>query len=150
MLCREVADDDHRRVKFIKAKQTINSTNEDHYQVGCSFSRFFLALQLISSRPARPLAQKVTTFTRSSPHLLAIGSTNSQLSVITYPALEEVFPPIGYDGEEIFDVDFDDSGLMVRAFPSRLMVRGILIRSTWPSRSWEHRPRNCAFGVLNQ
>jgi prolactin regulatory element-binding protein len=55
----------------------------------------------------------VTAFNRTKPSLIAIGSTNSQLSVLTYPALEDVFPPITYDGEEIYDVDFDDSGEMV-------------------------------------
>lgn len=77
------------RITYDKSKQTINSTNEDHYQ-------------------------KVTAFNRSTPSLISIGSTNSQLSVLTYPALEEVFPSIEYEGEEIFDTDFDDSGEMVR------------------------------------
>lgn len=57
----------------------------------------------------------MTAFSRTEPTLLAIGSTNSQLSVLTYPQLEEVFPSIEYEGEEIYDVDFDDSGEMVSA-----------------------------------
>ncbi len=44
--------------------------------------------------------------------MVAIGSTNSQLSVLSYPQLEEVFPSIEYEGEEIFDTDFNDQGDM--------------------------------------
>lgn len=34
--------------------------------------------------------------------------------MLTFPALQEVFPSLDYGGEEIYDVDFDDSGEMVR------------------------------------
>lgn len=71
------------------------------------------------------LQQKVTAFSRSEPQLIAVGSTNSQLSVLTYPALEEIFPSIEYDGDEIFDTDFDDSGDMVR--PASWILRRVLI-----------------------
>jgi prolactin regulatory element-binding protein len=51
--------------------------------------------------------------------MVAIGSTNSQLSVLSYPELEDVFPSIDYEGEEIFDVDFNDTGDMVSQPPLR-------------------------------
>ncbi|GAA5888882.1 hypothetical protein JCM5296_005030 [Sporobolomyces johnsonii] len=80
---------DDSSIKYEKRKQTITSTDPDHYQ-------------------------KVTAFSRSpSSPLLAIGSTNSQLSLLSYPDLDEVFPSITYDGEEVFDADFDDSGEML-------------------------------------
>lgn len=82
--------------------------NVDHYQVRPIVSS--ARTELISIHAP----QKVTAFSRSSPQLVAVGSTNSQLSVLTYPALEEIFPSIEYDGDEIFDTDFDDSGDMVR------------------------------------
>jgi len=44
--------------------------------------------------------------------MVAIGSTNSQLSVLSYPGLEDVFPSIEYEGEELFDTDFNDDGDM--------------------------------------
>ncbi|GAA5920105.1 hypothetical protein JCM1841_004100 [Sporobolomyces salmonicolor] len=76
-------------IKYEKRKQTITSTDPDHYQ-------------------------KVTTFSRSpSSPLVAVGSTNSQLSLLSYPDLDEVFPSLTYDGEEVFDADFDDSGEML-------------------------------------
>lgn len=46
--------------------------------------------------------------------MVSIGSTNSQLSVVTFPELDEVFPSIEFDkGEEVFDTDFNDSGELV-------------------------------------
>lgn len=103
----------YRRVKFEKAKQTISSTNEDHYQV-----RYFLfgPGELADGDHD---SQKVTAFSRTEPTLLAIGSTNSQLSVLSYPQFEEVFPSIEYEGEEIYDVDFDDSGEMVSSLAAK-------------------------------
>lgn len=62
--------------------------------------------------------QKVTAISRSSgaTSLVAIGSTNSQLSLLSYPELNAVFPSIDYDaGDELFDVDFNDSGEWVSA-----------------------------------
>jgi len=65
--------------------------------------------------------QKVTAFSRSpnplTPPLLAIGSTSSQLSLVSLPNLNNVLSEElkGYEGEEIFDVDFNDDGEMVRA-----------------------------------
>lgn len=45
--------------------------------------------------------------------MVAIGSTESQLSLLTYPELEEVFPSIEYEGEEVLDTDFNDDGSLV-------------------------------------
>jgi hypothetical protein len=82
------------------------------------------------------VAQKVTTFSRSpnplTLPLLAIGSTSSQLSLLSLPNLSQVLPQLipennvenekgnpsasaskQYEGEEIFDVDFNDKGDMV-------------------------------------
>ncbi|GAA5999277.1 hypothetical protein JCM5350_004978, partial [Sporobolomyces pararoseus] len=83
---------------------------------------------------------KVTCFSRSpnplTPPLLAIGSTSSQLSLLALPNLNEVLPQLNpsssssttttttsttkegtgskfYEGEEIFDVDFNDKGDML-------------------------------------
>ncbi|KAL8291360.1 hypothetical protein RQP46_002338 [Phenoliferia psychrophenolica] len=85
-------------ITFKSAQQTITSTNEDHYQ-------------------------KVTAFSRSTPTLVAIGSTNAQLSLLSYPSLEDVFPPIMYDeGDEIYDTDFNDDGDMVIATSSKKLV----------------------------
>ncbi|GJN93754.1 hypothetical protein Rhopal_006811-T1 [Rhodotorula paludigena] len=80
---------DDKSIKYEKRKQTISSTDPDHYQ-------------------------KVTAFSRaeSSP-FLAVGSTNSELSLLSYPALDEVLPTLTYDGEEIYDADFNDDGDML-------------------------------------
>ncbi|KAK4702009.1 prolactin regulatory element-binding protein, partial [Phenoliferia sp. Uapishka_3] len=62
--------------------------------------------------------QKCTSFSRPSPtstsQFLAIGSTNSQLSLLSYPSLKPIFPPIKYDEkDEIYDVDFNDESSWV-------------------------------------
>ncbi|GAA5885833.1 hypothetical protein JCM16303_000072 [Sporobolomyces ruberrimus] len=71
--------------------------------------------------------QKVTTFSRSpnplTPPLLAIGSTSSQLSLLALPNLNDVLPQLipgkegdasrQYEGEEVYDVDFNDKGDML-------------------------------------
>ncbi|KAG8952181.1 hypothetical protein FRC03_012227 [Tulasnella sp. 419] len=58
--------------------------------------------------------QKVTTF---SPlyDLLAVGSTNNQVSLLSYPSLSPAAPPfdIPKDGGDLFDLDFLDHYLMV-------------------------------------
>lgn len=75
-------------LKAEKRRQTLSSTDPDHYQ-------------------------KVTAFSRSSASkLLAVGSTNSELSLLSYPDLRDVCPPLEYNGEEIFDADFSDDGTM--------------------------------------
>ncbi|BGP19750.1 hypothetical protein JCM10213_004375 [Rhodosporidiobolus nylandii] len=97
--------------------------------------------------------QKVTAFTRPSssssaaaaPPLLAIGSTNAQLSLLSWPEVEEVWPPVFYhsagsgaggkagekggeggqkkEEEEVVDVDFDDEGkLLVGTSPLSLRI----------------------------
>ncbi|GAA5959381.1 hypothetical protein JCM3765_006585 [Sporobolomyces pararoseus] len=108
-------EDTSSTINFEKSKQTLVSTDPDHYQ-------------------------KVTCFSRSpnplTPPLLAIGSTSSQLSLLALPNLNEVLPQLNpsysspssstseggegvvaaskfYEGEEIFDVDFNDKGDML-------------------------------------
>ncbi|BGP35111.1 hypothetical protein JCM10296v2_006941 [Rhodotorula toruloides] len=78
---------DDKSITYEKRKQTFTSVDPDHYQ-------------------------KVTAFSRSAP-LLAAGSTDSQLSLVTYPELEDVLPILQYEKEEIYDADFDDSGDML-------------------------------------
>ncbi|ORY72905.1 quinon protein alcohol dehydrogenase-like superfamily [Leucosporidium creatinivorum] len=103
---------DDEAIKYIKQKQTITSVNEDHYQKVATFSRS------ASSSSSEKADEKSST-----QSLLAIGSTNSQLSLLTFPELEEVFPPIEYEGEELFDVDFnDDTSLLLGASSSKLCV----------------------------
>ncbi|GAA5839243.1 hypothetical protein JCM9279_002638 [Rhodotorula babjevae] len=80
---------DDKAIKYEKRKQTITSTDPDHYQKVTAFSR-----------------------TASSP-LVAVGTTNSQLSLLSFPDLDDVFPSITYDGEEIYDADFNDEGDML-------------------------------------
>lgn len=101
----------------------------------CTFALVLrpLLLSPFSPYPSRP--QKVTAFSRPSPSssstdstLLAIGSTNSQLSLLRYPELEEVWPSAWYGAggekggkggegegeEEVIDVDFNDASDLVR------------------------------------
>ncbi|SCZ94646.1 BZ3500_MvSof-1268-A1-R1_Chr12-3g04019 [Microbotryum saponariae] len=79
-----------KEIIYEKRKQILRSTSEDHYQ-------------------------KVTAFARTKPylHMIALGSTDSQFSVLTFPELQEVLPTIEYDGDEMFDVDFHDDATMV-------------------------------------
>lgn len=100
-----------RSIKYEKRKQTISSTDPDHYQVR---TRPTHRVEHRAHSTFRT-SQKVTAFSRaeSSP-LLAVGSTNSELSLLSYPALDEVLPTLTYDGEEIYDADFNDDGDMVR------------------------------------
>ncbi|GAA6008366.1 hypothetical protein JCM11491_004450 [Sporobolomyces phaffii] len=96
---------DSTTITFERQQQTLASTDPDHYQ-------------------------KVTAFSRSpnplTPPLLAIGSTSSQLSLLALPNLSNVLPQLSrssdapegaasrqYEGEEIFDVDFNDKGDML-------------------------------------
>ena len=64
-----------------------------------------------------PRQQKVTALTRptTTPALIALGTSNSQLSLLNYDTLEPIWPSIDYGvGEEIYDVDFNDQGNLVR------------------------------------
>ncbi|GAA5828040.1 hypothetical protein JCM5353_003160 [Sporobolomyces roseus] len=87
-------DGEEGTITYEKRKQTLHSLDPDHYQ-------------------------KVTAFSRSpnplTPPLLAIGSTSSQLSLVSLPNLNNVLSEElkGYEGEEIFDVDFNDDGEML-------------------------------------
>ncbi|GAA5847057.1 hypothetical protein JCM3766R1_000600 [Sporobolomyces carnicolor] len=96
-------------ITFEQRKQTLESTDPDHYQKVTCFSR-----------TPNPL----------TPPLLALGSTSSQLSLLSLPNLTQVLPQLApaasstpdkvegggggfYEGEEIFDVDFNDKGDML-------------------------------------
>ncbi|GAA5931119.1 WD40 repeat domain-containing protein [Sporobolomyces koalae] len=89
-------------ITFEQRKQTLKSLDPDHYQKVTTFSR-----------PRNPL---------TAP-LLALGSTASQLSLVSLPNLNDVMSkgPLSrendttrqYEGEEVFDVDFNDQGDML-------------------------------------
>lgn len=116
------ADFPRRRITYEKRKQTFSSVDPDHYQVriAVSIGASLAQLTLLDD------AQKVTAFSRSTPPLLAAGSTDSQLSLVTYPDLENVLPTLQYEKEEIYDADFNDAGDMVRQraeTPSRPLQR---------------------------
>lgn len=96
-------------ITFQQALQTLASADEDQYQ-------------------------KVTAFNNrapsSKPVMVAVGSTDSQISLIELPSMDDVWPSVQYEGEEIFDVDFNDSGDMVSAadayfcpFGMRVLIR---------------------------
>ncbi|POY72890.1 hypothetical protein BMF94_4051 [Rhodotorula taiwanensis] len=89
-------------IEYQKRSSTLSSTDPDHYQ-------------------------KVTAFSRSSPKMLAVGSTNSQLSLLSYPDLRDVCPTLDYNGEEIFDADFNDDGEMLAGTSSNKLC-------VWPTK----------------
>uniref|UniRef100_A0A0K3CNW8 FGENESH: predicted gene_13.73 protein n=1 Tax=Rhodotorula toruloides TaxID=5286 RepID=A0A0K3CNW8_RHOTO len=99
---------DEKSITYEKRKQTFTSVDPDHYQANPALP-FARLHRLTSIRNS----QKVTAFSRSTPPLLAAGSTDSQLSLVTYPGLEDVLPTLQYEKEEIYDADFDDSGDML-------------------------------------
>ncbi|GAA5875773.1 hypothetical protein JCM3774_006453 [Rhodotorula dairenensis] len=76
------------KIVYQKRRQTLKSTDPDHYQ-------------------------KVTSFSRGPTKMLAVGSTDSQLALLSYPDLRDICPALDYSGEEIFDADFNDDGEMV-------------------------------------
>ena len=46
--------------------------------------------------------------------LLATGSTDSKLTVLKYPSLDVAFPPVNFNKQEIYDLDFDSTGNQAR------------------------------------
>ncbi|KAM0747959.1 WD40 repeat-like protein [Meredithblackwellia eburnea MCA 4105] len=92
-----------------KQLQTLLTTSEDHYQ-------------------------KTSVFAPKGD-FLAVGGTNSQISLLTFPALEEVYkPPLKYDEkeeDEIFDTDFSEDGRMLVGTSSKKLC----VWSTKPSTS---------------
>ncbi|GAA5899642.1 hypothetical protein JCM6882_001173 [Rhodosporidiobolus microsporus] len=105
--------------------QTMKTLDPDQYQKVTAFTR---------SSPAASLSPSSSSPPKDAPSLVAIGSTNSQLSLVRWPeAEEEVWPPAWYtlagekskegEEEEVMDVDFDDRGeLLVGTSPSRLCI----------------------------
>jgi len=53
--------------------------------------------------------QRVTAFSQDGK-LLATGGTDSKLTVLKYPSLDVVFPPVNFNKQEIYDLDFDPTG----------------------------------------
>lgn len=46
--------------------------------------------------------------------LLATGGTDSKLTVLNYPSLRVAFPPVNFNKQEIYDLDFDPTGNQAR------------------------------------
>ncbi|GAA5827751.1 hypothetical protein JCM11251_007655 [Rhodosporidiobolus azoricus] len=114
---------------------TLKTVDPDQYQKVSAFTR----PPLPSSSTDLSSSSSSTRPSSDVPTLLAIGSTNSQLSLVRWPeAEEEVWPPAWYSSsgaggeqgkgkeeeqEEVMDVDFDDRGeLLVGTSPSRLSI----------------------------
>ncbi|RGB43536.1 WD40-repeat-containing domain protein [Rhizophagus diaphanus] len=74
----------NEKIELVKTIQTMTSTNVDDYQ-------------------------KVTAFSQDGK-LLATGGTDSKLTVLNYPSLRVVFPPVNFNKQEIYDLDFDPTG----------------------------------------
>ncbi|CAG8498302.1 12389_t:CDS:2 [Acaulospora colombiana] len=53
--------------------------------------------------------QKVIAFSRDNK-LLATGGTDSKLTILKYPLLEAAFPPVNFDRQEVYDLDFNPTG----------------------------------------
>lgn len=104
-------------IRFVCKEEFLSTFSPDQLTVSPS----------VNSRP-----QKVTTFSRGPTKMLAVGSTNSQLSLLSYPDLRDVCPTLDYSGEEIFDADFSDDGEMVRRSPPHRKLTS-LIRNMHPS-----------------
>ncbi|GAA6062945.1 hypothetical protein JCM10212_005335, partial [Sporobolomyces blumeae] len=151
-------DDDS--ITYDKRTQTINSTDPDQYQKVTAFSRpVSSSATTAAASPSTRSASDSSSSAASHPLLLAVGTTNSQLSLVAFPSLEPIFPSppsssstgtskandqdtekdnvgndkvnkghgLEYDGEEVFDVDFDDSGeMLVGTSSTKLCV--------WPTR----------------
>ncbi|PKK75032.1 hypothetical protein RhiirC2_737536, partial [Rhizophagus irregularis] len=74
----------NEKIELVKTIQTMTSTNVDDYQ-------------------------KVTAFSQDGK-LLATGGTDSKLTVLNYPSLRVAFPPVNFNKQEIYDLDFDPTG----------------------------------------
>ncbi|RIA98720.1 WD40-repeat-containing domain protein [Glomus cerebriforme] len=74
----------NEKIELIRTVQTITSTNEDDYQ-------------------------RVNAFSQNGK-LLATGGTDSKLTVLKYPSLNIAFPPLNFNKQEIYDLDFDSTG----------------------------------------
>ncbi|KAG9285335.1 hypothetical protein G9A89_010810 [Geosiphon pyriformis] len=82
----------NKKINLVKKLKTLSSTNPNDYQ-------------------------KVSVFSKDG-RFLATGGTDSKLTVLKYPSLDLAFPPMTYDQDEIYDIDFDTSGKNVVAVSS--------------------------------
>ncbi|CAG8590552.1 12211_t:CDS:10, partial [Dentiscutata heterogama] len=84
------------RIELINTTQTIRvDINEDYYQ-------------------------KATAFNHNGK-LLATGGSDSKLTVLKYPSLDVAFPPVNFDKQEIYDVDFNSTGDQVAVVSEKLL-----------------------------
>ncbi|CAD6583813.1 MAG: hypothetical protein CYPHOPRED_002500 [Cyphobasidiales sp. Tagirdzhanova-0007] len=56
--------------------------------------------------------QKITTFSRTGS-MVAVGSSKSQLTLLSVPSMERVFPDLDFSSDTMFDADFNDEGTML-------------------------------------
>ncbi|CAG8689114.1 10396_t:CDS:10, partial [Racocetra persica] len=85
-----------KKVELINATQTVRANiDEDYYQ-------------------------KTTAFSHNGK-LLATGGTDSKLTVLKYPSLEVAFPPVNFDKQEIYDVNFNSTGDQVAVVSDKIL-----------------------------
>ncbi|CAG8499378.1 1123_t:CDS:10 [Paraglomus brasilianum] len=63
---------------------------------------------------------KVIRFSKDGK-LLALGGTDSKLTVYKYPSLAPAFPPINYNKETIYDLDFSSDGKQITALSEKTL-----------------------------
>ncbi|CAG8435319.1 5551_t:CDS:10 [Diversispora eburnea] len=85
----------NNKIKSIKEIQTITSKNEYDFQ-------------------------RVTNFS-SNGKFIAIGGTDSKLTVLKYPSLEVAFPPLNFNKQEIYDADFNPACDQVVAISTKIL-----------------------------
>ncbi|GAA5863380.1 hypothetical protein JCM8547_006964 [Rhodosporidiobolus lusitaniae] len=122
------------KVEYVRRRGTMKSRDPDQYQKVTAFSR----------PPPSPSSSSSSSSSASQQTLLAIGSTNAQLSLLRWPECEDVWPPAWYnegsssslagsggagkekekrEEEEVIDVDFSDDGkMLVGSSSSRLCI----------------------------
>ncbi|RHZ45448.1 hypothetical protein Glove_674g5 [Diversispora epigaea] len=85
----------NNKIKSIKEIQTITSKNEYDFQ-------------------------RVTNFS-SNGKFIAIGGTDSKLTVLKYPSFEAVFPPLNFNKQEVYDADFNPACDQVVAISTKIL-----------------------------
>ncbi|KAF0477758.1 WD40 repeat-like protein [Gigaspora margarita] len=84
------------RIELIKTAQTIGANiDEDYYQKATAFSH--------------------------NGKLLATGGTDSKLTVLKYPSLDVAFPPVNFNKQEIYDIDFNSTGDQIVAASEKIL-----------------------------
>ncbi|GAA6022321.1 hypothetical protein JCM10207_003284 [Rhodosporidiobolus poonsookiae] len=127
------------KVEEKRRKQTLKAADPDQYQKITAFTR-----------PPPSNSHTADATASSRPALVALGSTNAQLSLLNWPELDDVYPPISFardggfegrkegqkkeDDEEVIDVDFDDSGEMLIGTSSTRLAIYPTTRSPYISR----------------